>query len=163
LISRQLIPPEWTEDDLVRALPLLQALADGGEPLVFADQITRRRDTAPHTHVAMLMALDDTIVPNAATTRLAQALQVEIVGQVLLDMPGVANVDGPVRGNLADGATGALLQLEEVQSSEGAGWTKATHLNVPTSWQWETLVDTLVAAWVSEEPPEVDGLETGGD
>jgi dienelactone hydrolase len=154
VIARPLIPEDWTDDDVARALPMLQALADAADPLVFAAALARQRQTTREAHVAMLLAVDDSIVPNTATTRLTRALGVPTVGPALLDIPGVATVPGPARGNLDDGATGALLQFDEVQREDGAPWTLATHTSVPESVHWDVLVDTFARALVSGETPE---------
>lgn len=136
IIAQLMAPQDWDEDDMARVIPLLQTLIDAGDPLVYAAEISRRRAAGqPQAHVAMLMAWEDAIVPNSSTARLAQALRVSTVGQALLDIPGVPVVAGSVAGNLEDGSTGGLLQLDRIQRSDGADWEPADHSYVHDSVQ----------------------------
>lgn len=127
VIATAMTPPEWDDDDLAAAIPLLQTLIDAGDPLVHAAALTRRRGEAERADVALLMAFGDTIVPNSATAALAQAYAVDGLGDELLSIPGVTFGAGSTAGNLPDGATGVLLQFAETTPYPGATAEPADH------------------------------------
>jgi dienelactone hydrolase len=127
IVAAALTPPEWDEDDLQRALPMVQTLIDAGDPLVHAAEITRRRADAEQLDVALLMAVDDVIIPNSATGALAQAFGVPGVGTEFVAFAGITFESGPVSGNLGDGASGALLEYAETHPWAGAEAEAADH------------------------------------
>lgn len=135
IVAAMMTPAEWDEDDLARGIPIVQTLIDAGDPLVHAAEITRRRAAGDGPDVAILMAYQDTIVPNSATAALAQAFAVTGVGDALMPVDGVSFEAGPLKGNLADGATGAFLQMAQTQPSEGAEWETADHSTLHESVQ----------------------------
>ncbi|MES2642697.1 MAG: hypothetical protein V4850_24655 [Myxococcota bacterium] len=135
IIATVMTPAEWDEDDLTRAIPMVQTLIDAGDPLVHAAALTRRRATTVGPDLVLLMAFPDTIVPNSSTAALAQALGVAGVGAERLPIDGVTFGAGPLAGNLPDGATGGLLQWAETQPETGAAWETADHSTVHESVQ----------------------------
>ena len=154
IIATAMTPAEWDGEDLARVVPMVQALIDGGDPLVFSEQISaRRRAGQPQAHLALLMAHEDAIVPNLATARLAQALEVETVGQDLLGIPGVPQVDARVSGNLTDAATGGLVQLDLTQPAPGADWEPADHSYVHSSVQGEVVLEDFMLTVLAGDTP----------
>lgn len=159
LIATAMTPGDWDEDDLWRALPLVQTLVDAGDPLVHAGLMTRARQTEGGPDLALLMAVGDTVVPNSATASLAQALQVDLIGTEWVAMEGVDLTEGPVQSNLVDGATGALIQLAEIQSEDGAAWEAADHSTVHESVQTRDLLVPFMRAVVDGETPSLSAPE----
>jgi dienelactone hydrolase len=156
IIAVAMTPPDWEDEDLARVVPMFQALIDAGDPLVFATQLSERRRAGDgQADLALLMAYEDTIVPNIATTRLAQALEVEIVGEALVEIPGVPRRDGSVSGNLLDGATGGLLQLDRTQPHEGAEWEDADHSTVHQSIQGADVLEPFLLTVLEGGTPEL--------
>jgi hypothetical protein len=156
IIAVAMTPPDWEDEDLARVVPMFQALIDAGDPLVFATQLSERRRAGDgQADLALLMAYEDTIVPNIATTRLAQALEVEIVGEALVEIPGVPRRDGVLVGNLLDGATGGLLQLDRTQPHEGAEWEDADHSTVHQSIQGADVLEPFLLTVLEGGTPEL--------
>ncbi len=155
VIATVMTPPEWDADDLVRAIALVQTVIDAGDPLVHAAAVTRRRGDGDQPDIALLMALDDTIVPNSSTAALAQAYAVEGVGAELLSIPGVPFGPGPLAGNLPDGATGGLLQFDETQPSADAAWEPADHSTLHESEQAAGLMMPFISAVFAGETPSL--------
>ncbi len=156
IIATGMTPPDWEPEDLTRVVPLLQALVDAGDPLVFAAEVSARRSRGEdQAHVALLMAYEDAIVPNISTTRLAQAFEVATVGTELIEIPGVPQVDEGVAGNLADGATGGLLQLDRTQPTEGGAWESADHSYVHESIQTADVLEPFILTAIAGGTPEL--------
>ncbi|MFN7142747.1 MAG: hypothetical protein ACK4YP_03155 [Myxococcota bacterium] len=155
VIASVMTPAGWDEDDLTRAIPMVQTLIDAGDPLVHAAAITTRRADAEQLDVTLLMALDDTIIPNSATAALAQAFGVDGVGDELLAIDGVTFGPGPARGNLQDGATGALVQMDLTQPYPDAAWEPADHSTLHESEQAAGILVPFVTAVFAGEVPEV--------
>lgn len=157
VIAAMMTPVDWDEDDLARGIPMVQTLIDAGDPLVHAAAITRRRAVADGPDVAILMAFQDTIVPNSSTAALAQALAVTGVGQAWLPVDGVAFQADPVKGNLADGATGAFVQMAQTQPGDGADWETADHSTLHESVQAaEVLTPFLLDVFDGATPAVAD-------
>ena len=127
VIATAMTPADWSGDDLLRAIPMVQTLIDAGDPLVHAGALTRARAVRPGPHVALLMALDDSIVPNSSTAALAQAFEVDGVGDALYPVELVEFSADPLQANLPDGATGGLLQLAQTRPADGADPERASH------------------------------------
>ena len=160
LIATAMTPGDWDEDDLRRSIPMVQTLIDAGDPLVHAAEITRRRASDPQLDTVLLMALDDAIVPNSATAALAQALGVDGVGRELMAVSGISFGAGPLEGNLADGATGGLLEFDLTQPDVGAEWEAADHSYLHESVQCrEVMVPFLQAVLDDETPTLTDPYE----
>ncbi len=153
IIATLMKPPDWDDDELQRSIPMVQTLIDAGDPLVHAAAITRRRAVAEGPDVLILMAYDDTIVPNSSTAMLAQALGVTGVGAELLPIDGVPYVAGPLSGNLGDGATGGLLQWARTQPYADAAWETADHSTLHESVQAEALLRPFVLAVRDDQVP----------
>ena len=161
VIAAVMTPPEWDEDDLTRATPLVSTLTDAGDPLVHAAALTRRRASAEQADVVLLLAHADTIVPNSSTAALAQAFAVDGVGAEHLAIPGVAFGPGPLAGNLVDGATGALVELDETQPWPGAEWERADHSTLHESEQGAGVMVPFLTAVIAGETPVVTDPYTG--
>ena len=155
IIATAMTPDDWNEDDLLRSIPMVQTLIDAGDPLVHAAEITRRRATAEGPDVVMLMAVGDTIVPNSSTVALASAFGVAGVGPESVPVPGVVFGDDPVTANLADGSTGALVELAETQPEEGAAWEPADHSYLHESVQAREVMEPFFWAVIAGEAPTV--------
>ena len=154
IIATAMTPGDWEADDLTRVVPMLQALVDAGDPVVYAQEQTRRREAGEEqADVVLLMAWQDAIVPNISTTRLAQAYGVSTVGEALVEIPGVPVVAGSLAGNLADGSTGGLIQLDEIQRTEGAEWEPADHSYSHDSVQGEEVLGPFMLSVLAGEVP----------
>lgn len=157
IIATAMTPGDWDSDDLARVVPMLQALVDAGDPLVFAAAMSRDRlEGEERAHLALLMAWEDTVVPNIATTRLAQAFEVETVGTALVEIPGVPEGGATVAGNLVDGATGGLLQLDRTQAEEGSEWQAADHSYVHDSVQGTEVLEPFMLSVLAGELPVLE-------
>ncbi|MDP2310495.1 MAG: hypothetical protein Q8P18_31040 [Pseudomonadota bacterium] len=155
IIATVMTPAGWDEDDLTRTIPMVQTLIDAGDPLVHAAALTRRRAAAPGPDLLLLMAFEDAIVPNSSTAALAHALGVAGVGLELLPIDGVSFGSGPLSANLADGATGALLEWAEIQREDGAAWEIADHSYLHESVQAASVIRPFLEAVRDGEVPVV--------
>lgn len=155
MMGAAISPPDWDEDDIFAAAPLVQTLIDAGDPLVHAAAVTRRRADGAGPHVTLLMAYPDTIVPNSATAALAQAFGVTGLGAELLPIPGVAFQADPLFGNLPDGATGALLQFDETHPSDGAPAEPADHSTLHESEEAAAVMRPFLIEVLAGETPTV--------
>lgn len=147
-----LAPPEWDDGDLARTFPLLQTAVDGGDPAVFARHLATDRlrdDHAPH--VLLLLALNDTVVPNSTNDVLARALDLPGLGEEVWPVDGIAFEPGPFSANLSSGATGALLQFDQLHI--GGVATDAQHGNVHRSDEARVLIEEILRAVRDEVDP----------
>jgi hypothetical protein len=136
---------------------------DAGDPLVHAAAISRRRAASGGPDVALLMALDDAIVPNSSTAVLARAFDVDGVGRELLAVDDVVFQAGPLTGNLTDGSTGALVEFDQTQPYEGAEWEAADHSYLHESVQAKgVMAPFLDAVFAGEAPVVADPYEEEG-
>ena len=163
IIAQLMKPDDWDDDDLARAIPMVQTLIDAGDPLVHAAAITRRRPSGDELDVVLLMALDDQIVPNSATAALAQAFAVEGVGSALLPVEGVEFVAGPIAGNLADGATGGFVQFDLTQPAANADWEPADHSYLHESVQAAAIIEPFLRQVAAGETPAIADPYSGGE
>ncbi|MFK7988877.1 MAG: hypothetical protein AB8I08_22855 [Sandaracinaceae bacterium] len=135
-------PRRATEGDVRRFFPVLQTILDAGDAASYGPHVLGQRfERAPEVpDVLVGVVLDDEIVPNIANYAIGRALDVPIVEPVLRETPGFEVVTGPVRGNVAGGATAGLLQFDRVQNDERAV-VPATHNNIGDS-------DVGAGAWL---------------
>ena len=111
-----MIPAGYSNDDLLRILPVVQAVADGGDPMVWANYIVNERlvgDVGDPPQLIVHYVLDDVTVNNVSNTNHAAALGLPAVGREIWPNPELVFEAGPVVGNLANGGTGAI-QLFDV-------------------------------------------------
>jgi hypothetical protein len=155
IIAVAMEPNGWDDDDLVRTLPMLQTIIDAGDPLVHAATISRRRAESEGPDLLLMMAYGDEVVPNSSTSALAQALEVDGVGTERLSVPGITFTPGPISGNLADGATGGLLQIAEVQQEEGGEFEPAQHDDLHSSIQSQEVLIPFVETVFSGGTPSI--------
>jgi hypothetical protein len=102
-------PPDAEEVDVERFFPVLQTAIDATDPAVFASRAAHRRDLLQD------MVLEDDIIPNACNRVLAAAMGAPIAGAVLQEVSGLGPpVSMPTAGNMPDGRTRALVQLDTV-------------------------------------------------
>jgi hypothetical protein len=156
LIMGAMKPAEWDMDDLRLALPMVQTLIDPGDAVVYAAALADRRREQEGPDLALLMALDDAIVPNSSTALLAQASEVAGVGPELYSVDGVDFVEGPLQGNLADGSTGGLLIWAETQPAEGAPYEPADHSYLHESLQAAAVMQPFLEQSLSGAPPTLE-------
>lgn len=155
IIAVAMSPDDWDEDDLARTIPMVQALIDAGDPLIHAAAMSRRRAAEPQADVALLMALDDTIVPNSSTAALAAAFEVEGVGRELLPMDGVPFGPGPLTGNLADGSTGAILEFDQTTPADGGEPEPADHSTLHESVEAQGVMIPFLEAVRQGQTPTI--------
>lgn len=106
-------------------LSLGSALLDGADPITFAPHVLRDRASLagtplPPRHVLLLEAVNDEIMANGATTALALAMGVPILGPSYDSDARFAVVEGEARGNL-EGQTAVLIQ--QSPACHGTNWT----------------------------------------
>lgn len=110
-----MVPEEYADDDLRRALPIVQAVVDGGDPMYWARYVVRDRLVGDPTDPPQLLAhyaYQDEVVPNPANRNHAHALGVPLVGRELFALEEADKVAGPLSGNLPNGGTAGLLQFD---------------------------------------------------
>jgi hypothetical protein len=100
---------------------LLQAFFERADSAAYAHMLVRGGD-AP-TSVFLSEGLIDRYTPVESLEALAAAIGVDVVGPVLREVPGLAELGGevveaPLTGN-RDGATAALVQYEQATGSDG--------------------------------------------
>lgn len=117
-----MIPEGYGDDDLARIIPVIQAVADGGDPMVWAGYVVRGRlvgDRADPPQVLVHYVLADQTVNNVSNTNHAAGLGLPGVGREVWSMPEVTFEAGPVQGNLPNGGT-AAIQLFDLGTSRSA-------------------------------------------
>lgn len=102
-------------------LNLLQAYMERADSAAYARRLVA--DDARATSVFVSEGLIDRYTPVETIEALAVSLEVDVVGEVLRDIPGLAEAGGrvvapPLTGNRGD-RTIALVQYEEVAGSDG--------------------------------------------
>jgi hypothetical protein len=96
---------------------VLQAVVDGADPASLAAEITAPPSGRPHD-VWVVASLWDEIISNRSTALLAREMGLPQLAPALVSAAGLTVLDGPVRANLREGATGAFSQLSP--STHGA-------------------------------------------
>ncbi len=119
-------------NNLTRLAPVVQAVADGGDPAGYAPHVLSDRlpiGGERRPHVLQTMAIDDQIVFNPANRMLARALGLQVVPPVSQDV-GVIETSGPapVSANI-DGVTAGLFQYDRVRESPNSRPVAAAHDN----------------------------------
>lgn len=133
-------PEDSTQGDVDRFFPVLQTCIERGDAAVWAPYLLTAPDERPagfppsRPHVLAAMVLDDDTVPNSANRALVRALGLPIVPPVRQEV-GLVGTTGPapVAGNLPDGRTAGLLQLDRVVGDDGVTLEPATHSNIGDS------------------------------
>lgn len=125
-------PIDYSDDDVTRTVQILQTLVDAGDPLVFGALLSERRATGG-PDVLEMIAVNDSIVPNISSARLAQALGLPGVGTEWFSIPGVSFAAGDVRANLEDGRSGGVVLCMSTTPFEGAPVEAADHSSLHES------------------------------
>jgi len=146
------------EAELDRALPLVQAVVDGGDPVAFAGHILRAplpggRGRAPH--LLQQMVIDDETVSNGTNRSLARALGVPVVPPVLQTV-GLVPVEAgaPVSDNLDGGRTVGLFQFDRMRTSRNGRAVPASHNNA-LGLEGFGQVYRFLSGWIAGETPEI--------
>lgn len=118
------------EDNLARAVPVIQTVVDAGDPVAYAPHVLRNR-LAPGgervPHVLQTMAIGDEIVFNPANRMLARALGLPHVPPVFQEVGVIAESGpAPLKANV-EGTTEGLFQYDRVRSSRGTRPVAASH------------------------------------
>ncbi len=119
-----MIPEGYGYDDLARVIPVVQAVADGGDPMVWANYIVRDRlvgDPADPPQVLVHYVLEDETVNNISNPNHAAGLGLPGGGREIWPMPEVAFGPGPVEGNLPNGGTAAIQLFDQGTSRSNPG------------------------------------------
>lgn len=112
---------------------VLQTLAEGGDSSNYASQILT-------PNVLMTNGMDDGCQPREAAFHLATAAGFDVATPVLKPVPGIEDLlgrsalDRPISGNLGDGRTGAIIEIE------GGHFVSRTNPELVRGW-----VDSWVA------------------
>ncbi len=149
-----MIPDGYGQDDLDRILPVIQAVADGGDPMVWAGYIVADRlvgDPADPPQVLVHYVLADQTVNNVSNTNHAAGLDLPGVGRAIWPMPSLVFEPGPLQGNLPNGGTAAiqLFDLGTSRSAPGVDPEPLQHgsvLNSYESWSvWWPFMQSVAA------------------
>ena len=164
-------PADTTPGDLARFFPVVQAIADRGDPAIFGAHLLDApalrpapfASTAPAMpHVLMAMVMGDDVVVNSSNRALAQAMRLPQVPPILEVIDGTPRaVAVPILGNLPGNRTAGLLQFDHI--TRGSGFEPATHSNLGGSvvgmLTWLHFLDTYL---VSGVPEIIDSLGSIG-
>jgi hypothetical protein len=117
-------PIQASEDDLLRLYPVVQTIADRGDPASWAPTLHGQRvsGVTGRPDVLVGIALDDQVMPNVATNALGRALGLPMVEKVVRPELGFERVTGPIVDNVATGderATAGFLQFDVVDGPDG--------------------------------------------
>jgi len=154
-----MIPAGYGNDDLLRVIPVVQAVADGGDPMVWANYVVNERlvgDPADPPQLLVHYVLADETVNNVSNTNHAAGLNVPGVGREIWPQPELVFQSGPLSGNLPNGGTAAVQHLDV-----GSHWTDPdgakeplTHgsaLRSHESWSvWFPFLEDVVAGTPGE-------------
>lgn len=123
LLVNALRPPGIADGDVARFFAITQGIVDPGDPLNYARFGTelalpgvpswRPRD------VLLQMVVDDNIVPNSTSEALARAAGLSLVDPVR-PISGLVAAPAPLHGNLAGGATGAIVPFDRMYGDQTA-------------------------------------------
>ncbi|MCO4771997.1 MAG: hypothetical protein KDA24_18340 [Deltaproteobacteria bacterium] len=127
-----MVPPEYAGDDLVRVIPIVQAVIDGGDPMVWARYIVGERlvgDAADPPQLLVQYAYEDEVVSNVTNRNHAHGLNIPLVGRELFPLQELEKPAGPVQGNLPNGGTAALqiIDMGRPQNDPDAEPTPVSH------------------------------------
>jgi len=146
------------EAELDRALPLVQAVVDGGDPVAFAGHVLGRplpgaRGRVPH--LLQQMVINDETVSNGTNRSLARALGVPLVPPVLQEV-GLVSVEAeaPVVGNFEGGRTAGLFQFDRMRTSRNGRPVPASHNNA-LGFEGFGQVDRFLSGWMAGDVPEI--------
>jgi hypothetical protein len=121
LLVNSLRPPATPDGAIGRFFAVTQAIVDPGDPINFARFASIAKtpgvaDWAPRD-VLLQEVLDDTIVPNSTSEALARAAGLALVDPIR-PVSGLPEAAAPVTGNVAGGATGALVQFDFIEGGQ---------------------------------------------
>jgi dienelactone hydrolase len=144
-------------DALARAVPVIQTVVDGGDPVAYAphvlgDRLAPGGERVPH--VLQTMAIGDEIVFNPANRMLARALSVPHVPPVFQEVGLIPVEDAaPVSANV-DGASAGLFQYDRVRESPNGRPVAASHNN---AFAYEPInqMFTFLASWRDAAAPTI--------
>ena len=134
------IPPGYSGDDLTRVLTVVQAVADGGDPMVWASWIIGDRllgDPADPPQLLSQYVLGDEVVNNKSNTNHAAGLGLPLVGREIWPQPELDRAEGSVEGNLPNGGTAAIQLFDNgsPQTDPDAPPQTLSHGSVAKSWE----------------------------
>lgn len=143
-------PPEWSDGDLARAFPQLQALVDGGDAMTFGPRVLLDRFHGSPPHTVLMLAHEDEVVPNSTNENLARALGLPGLGREIWPIPGVSFSEGPLSENVA-GASAAVIQFDELTIAGAV--VNAEHDNVHESEEAAAIIREVLAAVLAGRAP----------
>ncbi len=155
-----MIPDGYGDDDLARIIPVIQTVADGGDPMVWANYIVQDRlvgDPADPPQVLVHYVLADETVNNISNTNHAAGLGLPGVGREIWPMPEVSFGPGSVQGNLPNGGTAAiqLFDLGTSRSNPGVDPQPLQHGSVLGSYESWSVWWPFMERAAAGEPAEV--------
>jgi dienelactone hydrolase len=152
-----MVPPGYGRDDLARVIPLVQAVVDGGDPMVWARYIVRERLVGDATDPPQLLvhyAFQDEVVPNPTNRNHAHGLGVPLVGRELFPLEELDKVAGPLSGNLPNGGTAGLQILDmgrPMNNPEGTA-SPVDHAGVLRTYESWSVWRPFLESALADEP-----------
>ena len=121
LLVKALMPPTMPPGAIGRFFAVTQAIIDPGDSLNYArfgTQLAAPGVTGWMARDVLLQeVVGDTVVPNSASESLARAAGL-VLANPIRPISGLPSGTGPVTGNLASGATGAIVQFDKVEGGQ---------------------------------------------
>jgi dienelactone hydrolase len=143
-----------------RLVPVLQSVVDTADPSAWATRLRERPSGGATPSVAMIVALEDEVVPPACARSMARAMRLTQAQTVVEEVDGLEVAEAiPLVGNEADGAaTMGYVQLDFV----GPDAEPARHGNVPWSTESKRVVFPFFRDWSAGAlPPIFDAYGEG--
>jgi len=152
-----MVPPEYSGDDLTRIVPIVQAVIDGGDPMVWARYIIGERlvgDPADPPQLLVHYAYQDEVVSNVTNRNHAHGLGIPLVGRELFPLEELEAVSGPLSGNLPNGGTAGILLFDmgRPQQNPGAEPSPVDHSGVLRTYESWTSWRSFLEAGLAGEP-----------
>ena len=137
-----------------RLVPLAQHVVDPADSALWGAHVLKDRfDDAPAPSLLLQVGLDDEVVPKTSGYALARAMGLPHMAPVAEPVALLDEVNGPLLGNGADGATHALFQFDRVTTRGRVG--PAYHVETPTSDEGQLQMRVFLEGWLDNGVPEV--------
>lgn len=139
--------------EVTRLAPIAQAIIDAGDPVNYAPHVLKDRIAGEPPHLLQMMAVGDTVVPNVTSRALARALDIPHLSPVSQDVGVIDVLDrGEAQGNLDDGTTAGLYQLDRISFTTGPP-QPASHQNVFSGREGPAMMYYFVETWAADYVP----------
>lgn len=135
-----MIPDGYGDEDLERIVPVIQAIADPGDPMFWARYLVNERlvgDATDPPQVLALYTFEDSVVPNLANRNHAHGLGLPLIGEGRFALEELEPIPAPLTGNLPNGGTAAIQVVGPARPDQDPDAEPVQVDHTEALWTWE--------------------------